>query len=276
MNFQDHDEMWDETGELINLPAEDLDPIVARLREWEAPQPDPAATTRLIAALTPHLPPTRWQRLVRLWPVQLLLAQIHVVGREIGIASALIMGLGVAVTLAIPQATFALADLPFAVLAPIAAAVGVAFLYGPEPALEIEQVLPISYRLVLLTRLLLIFSFNLILGLGASIALSVISRDAGREIGVWALVGTWLAPMTFLSALAFGISTLSVDPLIGMAVSLALWGANIFGRVIPPLAFFSVLLSPANRVPMALLSIAVVGVALWVAGNDEHWLRERS
>lgn len=136
-----------------------LDPeLQDRLRQWEAPHPTPAQTTRLIETLAAHLPEARLQRnagkpTMEWAPLLLMRSQMRVVRSEIWVASALVMGLGTMVTLATyqPDATHVL---PLTALAPLVAAGGVALLYDSdlEAVLELESATPTSVRLLLLAR----------------------------------------------------------------------------------------------------------------------------
>jgi hypothetical protein len=209
------------------------------------------------------------------WPWLLLRAQAKVVHRDIWAASALIMMLGTAVTLALHAPTSADTALPFVLVAPVVAAMGVAFVYGPavDPTLEIELATPVSPRLVLLARLALVFGFDLGLGLAGSAILSLLRA----EISFWPLVSAWLAPMAFLSALAFLLTISSLEPGVGMLVSLGLW-------IVQSVARFS----PANNLPLPdltadaarpwlwLLAFLLGGLGFWLAGGEERWLGKQA
>lgn len=201
------------------------------------------------------------------WAWLLLRAQARVVRGEIWVASALVMTLGLLVTLAIQAA------LPLALVAPLVAAAGIAFLYGPaaDPALEIELTTPASPRVVLLARLGLVFGFDLGLGLAASVVLALLLP----AVSLWPLVLTWLAPMAFLSALAFLLTVLTADSALGALVSLVLWatwhllgidGLSLLARRLPDL------LSAPARPWLWALALLLGGIAFWLAGREEHWL----
>jgi hypothetical protein len=263
------------------LEAEQLLSTARRLRDWPAPQPSAQDTAKLLAALQPALP-ARSSAISHLlsdlrnsWPLLLIHSQLRVVRAEIWTASALVMALGAVVTLALTQPGTG-GTLPFVLVAPFVAALGVSFLYGPavDPALEIELTTPVSPRLVLLARLALVFGFDLILSLVASAALAVVRPD----ISLWSLVSAWLAPMTFLSALAFLLSVITLDTLHGVAVSLLLWGYQTMRALVPSdsrlplLALLPNLLAADARWPLFLLAMALSAVALWLAGREERWV----
>ena len=255
----------------LDFPADDLARLTERLQEWTAPTPNRASTDHLIATLMPYLPgrETWWGRLYKFWAIQMLRVQARIVSRAIWIATALIMALGMLVSLGTVESSLTASDIPFVLLAPVAAALGVALLYGSEPGLEIEQALPISYRMVLVTRLTLVFGFDLILGLVGSLVLSL----ERSSISLWPLVLAWLVPMTFLSVLTFAISTLSIDPLLGIIGSLMLWAIAVIGRRMPVFIILPDLLAPTSRSWLLAASLVLGGVALVIAGREEHWIQ---
>jgi hypothetical protein len=172
-----------------------------------------AARLRVAAAHRPSLP-RRFASLLR--------AEAPLVRRQIWAASLLVLVLGVPVTLS----GGAIGGSYLAVIAPLVAAAGVAFLYGPaaDPPLELALSTPTSPRLVLLARLTLVFGFDLALALGVSALLAVLGAAPG---GMGALVVRWLGPMLLLSALSLSVA-LRAGPATGMSVSLGLWAALVF------------------------------------------------
>jgi hypothetical protein len=173
-------------------------------------------------------PLTRLQRLQNWWPWLLLSSQLRIVQTEIWLATTVIMAIGTMVSLA----SYRPGDmLPLVFIAPLLSAFGVGLLYDGDVLhmLELEDTTPVSTRLLLLARLTLVFGFNLALGLLGSIAMALWNAD----IALWSLVMSWLAPMTFLSALAFLTSVLLSDALAGGLLSLILWSIHIFLRFNP-------------------------------------------
>jgi hypothetical protein len=251
--------------------AERLLPVVSRLPEWTTPQPTRRQTQALIARLQPEMPArTRPSFDVLRFAWLLLQAQLKVVRREIWAASLLVMALGTLIALPPVSAD---STWPMALFAPIVAATGVAFIYGPlvDPALEIELATPVSPRLVLLARLVLVFGFDLALGLVASVALAMLNAD----LSFWPLVMSWLAPMAFLSALAFLLTALSSDSLLGMLVSLVLWGMQAIRQapaVAEALWYVPNLMTPEARPWLWVLAALLGGLALWIGGREERWL----
>jgi hypothetical protein len=162
-------------------------------------------------------------------------------------------------------------------IAPIAAAAGIAFLYGPsvDPALEIELTTPVSPRQVLVARLTLVFGSDLVFGLVGSAILSLLRAD----ISFWPLVSAWLAPMTFLSSLAFLMTTLTLDPSLSLLACLGLWILENLTRLVPGVHLpFSIpdLTAAATQPWLWLLAILLSGMAFWLGGGEEHWLRKQA
>lgn len=156
---------------------------------------------------------------------QLLLAQAPLVRRGIWASSAFTMALGCVVALLV--AGPAHGGTVLAVFAPVVAAVGVAFLYGPEndPSLELALATPTPPRLVLLARLVLVYGYDLALALVAT-AVLVLAKDG---VGAWALISLWIGPMLFLSALALLLSLL-FGANAAILVAMGLWGARLLAE----------------------------------------------
>ena len=205
------------------------------------------------------------------WPLLLVQAQLRVVRREIWAASALVMVLGTLVTL-MDNAPSGLS--PIAIFAPLVAAVGVAFLYDNdvEQMLEIENTTAASARLLLLTRLTLVFGFDLVLGLVGSVTLSLFHAD----VLLWPLVLSWLVPMAFLSATSFLLSVVLGDALIGSVFGLMVWGLHVWMQTFPdnsPLMQLLVLHglnSPQYRGFLLVISGLLIWMALWIVGREDR------
>ena len=253
--------------------AERLVPVVRRLQSWSAPKPGPTATVKLIARLEAEIPNPQSPitNLLSSWPILLLRAQLRVVRGEIWAASALVMALGLLVTLA----TYSAAEAwPLVLVAPLVAATGVAFIYGPDvdPALEIELATSVPPRLVLLARLALVFGFNLIMGLAASLILSL----ARAEVAFWPLVSTWLAPLSFLSALAFLLTVFTVNSTTSAMISLLGWAFQSlrqWGGLKAVAWFMPDLMAASARPWLWALALLLAALALWLGGREERWLR---
>jgi hypothetical protein len=205
---------------------------------------------------------TAW---LRTW--QLLHAQAFLVQREMWPASAAIMALGVVVALVsnhIEAVYF---------IAPLVAASSLTVLFRPEydPALELTLATPTSPWKVLLARLSIVSAYNLLLSLGATLALLVIVPPG--------LFGTlilgWLGPMAFLSALALLLS-LWIGTSNAIAITYGLWLA----QYVPFKLIDAWMISPAWeqviaayqqfwRSPLLLFPFAIllIGMALWSANR---------
>lgn len=194
----------------------------AEFAEWRsvrealraAPHPQPAPATleavrmRVRAQASP--PP-------RLHFLKLLRAELPVVHRQIWAASLLALLIGFPVTLFERTA----GGTYLALVAPLVAAAGVAFIYGPssDPAHELARSMPTSPRMVLLARLTLVFGYDL----AAALAISGLLAGVGLAPGGFEmLILRWLGPMLMLSALSLALS-LRFTPYAGIGVALGLW-----------------------------------------------------
>lgn len=258
--------------------AESLLLLLTYLEAWSSPSPTSAATSRLVESLLPELPepdsPLEYG--LSWWPLLLLRAQFRIVRGEIWLATALVMMLGVIVTLATYDPTTT-SLLPFTVLAPVMAAVGVALLYDSDirQMFELEDTTPASARLLLLARLTLVFGFNLLTGIAGSVVLALLQSD----LSLWPLILSWLAPMTFLSAFAFFLSVVTTDAFFGIVVGLFVWGGHVLMQLFPHLDNFSFALSlpgliaAENRPVLFAVALLLVTVATWLAGLNERTFR---
>lgn len=240
-------------------------PLMQALQTWQAPEASTAELThlkgRLLAELT-HPRPV-WQPVFETWFWSFLRAQLRIIRTEIWAASLLVMMIGVVVMLAQESSSTS----PLAFFAPLASAGGIAFIYGPavDPPLEILLAGVVSNRLILLARLLLVFGFNLALGIAASLALALLKT----ELSLHELILVWLAPMTFLSALAFALGVLTKEPLLGALTSLMIW----FLQFVDVIALFRInLTDPSARPLLIILGLLLAGIALWLADSEEQWL----
>ena len=209
------------------------------------------------------------------WAWMLVRAQARVIRRDIWGASALMIILGTLVTMLSsrpPQVS--IGALPLVWATPIVAAGGIAFLYGSSvaPAIEIELAAPVSPRLVLLARLMLTFGFDLVLGLAGSVLLALTMPS----LSLWPLVATWLAPMSFLSSLAFLLTVLTADPNVGFLVSLGLWAVQSTAGTADRIGLSWLipdLMTATARPWLWALALLLGGLALWTGGGEERWIR---
>jgi hypothetical protein len=257
-----------------DLDAAVVEEVGEFLRRLPAPQARPEAKARLLSALVAEAPPARLAAPSRLrWGWLILRTQLRVVHHLTWAASLLVMALGFVVTLALYRPTITGSELPFALVAPLVAAFGVAFLYGvdADPLLELQLSTPISPRLILLARLTLVFGFNLALGLTCSAVFALMQT----QLSFSGIIMAWLAPMAFLSALAFVIGILFFDAMLSSLVSILLWcaivwrhfndlGVSSLARYVPPL------LAPEFRPALLALAVGLLVVGLWVAGTENR------
>lgn len=129
---------------------------------------------------------------------QLIKAQTYLIHSELWPVSALVMLLGVLV------AVIAKKDIVIYLLSPMMAASTLAMLYGPDhdPAYEITRSTATSPWKVLLARMSIMSSYNLLLGLLASLGLLFIV--APEMLGT--IILGWVGPLAFLSSLALLLS----------------------------------------------------------------------
>jgi hypothetical protein len=162
------------------------------------------------------------------------------------IASAVVLAAGVFATLG--------TGMPFvALFAPAVAAAGIAYAYGPgvDPAWELSQSMAVSYRMVLLVRVLVVFALNAALGLVASAA----------SVTAAAVTFGWLIPMTAVSAVALAAATVTRSATVGVSAGLAAWAITVLsvhsasGQLISAVAS-SVLVLPYLAVAAACGTIA--------------------
>ena len=106
-------------------------------------------------------------------------------------------------------------------IAPAVAAVGIAYSYGPglDPAWELSCSMPVSDRLVLLTRAVAVFAVNAVLGLIASAA----TLGTHASTGTAQLTFAWLLPMTAACALALAVAVAVRSAIAGASVGAGAW-----------------------------------------------------
>jgi hypothetical protein len=165
------------------------------------------------------------------------------------IATVVVLAAGSAATL-----TTGTAYVPL--LAPVLAAAGIAYAYGPgvDPAWELAGSMAVSDRMVLLVRALAVFGLNAVLGLLASAA----SGSAA------ALTFGWLVPMVAVCALALAAATLSGSPNVGVAAGLAAWAIVVLGGQAATGSPVAAVTTASLTVPY-LLCAAVCGAVAWYA-----------
>ena len=106
-------------------------------------------------------------------------------------------------------------------IAPVLAAVGMAYAYGPgvDPAWELSCSMPISDRLVLLTRAVAVFTVNAVLGLAAS----VVTLGTRASADAAPVTFGWLIPMAAVCALTLAVAVAARSASAGVGAGVAAW-----------------------------------------------------
>jgi hypothetical protein len=116
--------------------------------------------------------------------------------------------------------------------APAVAAVGIAYSYGPglDPAWELSCSMPVSDRLILLTRAVAVLAVNAGLGLIASAA-TVGTHAAPSSVaqGTAQLTFGWLLPMTAACALALAVTVVVRSAIAGAGAGVGAWIILVLG-----------------------------------------------
>lgn len=252
-------------------------PVIKLLRRWSAPKTTQQQTDQLITQLLFELPSSNKAHHNTIWEsysLALLYSQLKVVKREIWFASLFIILLGLLVTITaydLNSKSYA----PITIVAPIIGAFGIGLLYDADARylLELESTTRTSKQAILLARLTLVYSFNLLLMLGASGIIALTSA----QISLLPLISSWFMPMTFLSALAFFVSVISQEVFLGWSISFGIWSLHVilFTRntveIDPILHALSLPgLAEASHYPILLiLAILLIGIAIWISDVSE-------
>jgi hypothetical protein len=259
--FERPEQLTDLLREQGATPEEcaDLLPALRRLSEWQAPQPEPADTRRLLARLTPALPahsPVRQAiREHRQHRISFLLAmaraQVSLFGLDFWLVSALITLVGAVVVLSklLPNQ-----EVVLRASGPLLAYLGtiVAFRGRGARTLELELVCLPSPLQLAVARLVIVLGYDV--GLGLALALVLWAGDTGD---VLALTLSWLMPLLLVAGLALLLSLrLSVQA----AASLAYVSWLVLGIVSPlqSLLFAPELLVLPGCIGLVLLAIALL------------------
>ena len=164
------------------------------------------------------------------------------------IASAMVLAAGAVATLGTGRPWVAL-------LAPVVAATGIAYAYGPgiDPAWELSRSMAVSDRLVLLVRALAVFALDA----GFGVALSAAS---GTAVGI---TFGWLVPMTAVCALALAVATVSRSANAGVAAGLAGWALLIVSEQAATGRYTNAVTSSGLVLPYLAFAAACMAVALY-------------
>src|SRR5258706_5037559 len=271
--FERPEQLADMLREQGATPEEcaDLLPALRRLSEWQAPQPDPADTRRLLARLAPALPtltPVRQAiREHRQHRISLLLAtaraQVSLFGLGFWLVSALVTLVGAVVVLSnvLPDQ-----ELVLRLSGPLLAYLGtiVAFRGREARVLELELACLPSPLQLALARLVIVLGYDI----GLSLALSLVLW-AGGSGDVLALAFSWFMPLLLVAGLALLLSLrLSVQA----AASLA-YGSWLAFLAISTISTLQVLLlAPALLVLPGCIGLALLALALLRMHTNMHRL----
>src|SRR6266566_9287944 len=253
----------------------DLLPALRRLSEWQAPQPEPADTRRLLARLATELPapsPVRQairehrQRTGIFWLLATARAQVSLFGPAFWLVSALVTLVGAVVVLSkvLPDQ-----ELVLRASGPLLAYLGtiVAFRGPGLRVLELELVCLPSPLQLALARLVIVLGYDV--GLGLALSLALWASGTGQ---VLALTLAWLMPLFLVAGLAL---LLSLRLPVRAAASLAYgsWLAILTLGSTSPLQVF--LLSPALAVLPGCIGLVLLFIALLRLHADMHRLLPR-
>ncbi|GHO88503.1 hypothetical protein [Dictyobacter formicarum] len=240
----------------------DLLPALRRLSEWQAPQPSPADTRRLLAVLATELPAHspvrqaihehRQQRIALL--LETARAQVSLFVPGFWLVSALVTLLGAAVVLSrvIPDQAMMLR-----ISGPLLAYLGtiVAFRGRGARVLELELVCLPSPLQLAIARLVIVLGYDV----GLSLALSLLLW-AGGSGQVLALTLAWFMPLLLVAGLAL-LLTLRLSVQAASSVAYGIWLAFLAISTVSHLQgllFAPVLLVLPGCIGLAGLSIALL------------------
>jgi len=175
-------------------------------------------------------PPGAGPRTRRLrYVVALVVAEARLIRLAVPVASVLVMALGVAIVL-VQAAAVARpatgADVVLALVAPIVAAAGVAGTYRSrrDPATELVAATPVAGPLLLLVRLALVFGYDLVLAVAASVVLTAAAADGTASLH--ALIAAWLGPMALLSSVSLLVAV-RFGAEVALGAATGLWAVRV-------------------------------------------------
>ena len=272
--FERPEQLADALREQGASPEEcaDLLPAVRRLSEWQAPQPEPADTRRLLARLATELPapsPVRQairehrQRTGIFWLLATARAQVSLFGPAFWLVSALVTLVGAVVVLSkvLPDQ-----ELVLRASGPLLAYLGtiVAFRGPGLRVLELELVCLPSPLQLALARLVIVLGYDV--GLGLALSLALWASGTGQ---VLALTLAWLMPLFLVAGLALLLSLrLSVQAAASLAYGS--WLAVLAIGTTSNLQTF--LLAPALSVLPGCIGLALLVIALLRLQTGMHRL----
>jgi hypothetical protein len=269
--FERPEQLTDALREQGATPEEraDLLPALRRLSEWQAPQPSPADTRRLLAMLSRALPafsPVRQairerqqrQRTRVTFLLATARAQVSLFGLGFWLVSALVTLLGAVIVVSnvVPDQALVLQALVLRISGPLLAFLGtiVAFRGRGARVLELELACLPSPLQLALARLVIVLGYDV----GLSLALSLLLWAGGSGEGL-ALTLSWLMPLLLVAGLALLLS-LRLSMQAAASLAYGSWLAVLAIGTISPLQ--ALLLAPALLVLPGCIGLALLAIAL--------------
>lgn len=201
----------------------DLRQLEAVLQTYETPEPD---TERLLVGLQPLMPQPGTPRpdpALKDWRYRLRLAhmQLSLVDGTFWWVSVLLLGLGILLLIASGGIIAGF----FALISPLLAVAGTAYVFRPETRSlrEFELLSAVKPPELLYTRLLLILVYNT--GLALTLILLAWSQDT--QLVLWRLLLIWFGPMVGLTGLAL-YALLRWNLLVGVMLPMSSWVLLLF------------------------------------------------
>ncbi|GAP18951.1 hypothetical protein [Levilinea saccharolytica] len=216
------DRLTDGLDETQRQALGDLNALAHFLETDLGTEPETAGRDHLLTVLEQYLPGSpaikrrQWTNWLRLAHSQSVLFE-----KSFWLAGLLVLLLGLSLSVIDGRD---LLPLVFIVVAPLLAAVGVAYVFRPETRTlgELERLTATGAAELLYTRLALVLAFNLLI----SLLLLLLIWLEGPQVVLWRLTLIWLGPMLALTGLAF-YATIRWNSLVGAILPLGLWGCLI-------------------------------------------------
>jgi len=271
--FERPEQLTDALREQGASPEEsaDLFPALRRLSEWQAPQPEPADTRRLLARLATELPALSPVRQAihehRQHRISFLLAtaraQISLFGLDFWLVSALVTLLGAAVVLSNMRLN---QEMVLRASGPLLAYLGTVVAFrGPRlRVMELELVCLPSPLQLALARLVIVLGYDV----GLSLALGLMFW-AGGSGPVLTLTLSWLMPLLLVAGLALLLS-LRLSMQVAASLAYGIWLAFLAISAISN--FQALLLTPALLALPGCIGLALLAIALLRLHADMHRL----
>lgn len=209
-----------------------------------------------------------------LW--QLTRAQTRLVPRGVWIASALTMAGGILLSLFIafaPRNPLSAMHAAFVlgIFAPLVAAIGAAYVYGPQSdaGLELALATPTSPRVVLLTRLALVVGYDLLLSTVGSLMLVAVGRGTLASI-----VGVWIGPLLLLSSVSLVLSLL-ISAVGAVTGAIVMWISRLVATIPAHSEAFQTAQAPLKAIwqtspAVILVALALVALAVLYVPRQER------